>query len=376
MRSHRRGATALTIAVSAGVLFAFVGIVVDFGVARLVQSQLQAATDVSAMAGARQLDGTAAGLTTARTTAVDVAAANFALSTPVTIDPNPGNDADGDVVVGIWDEVAGEFTPSMDPARVDAVQVRARRDDLRTWFLALFGRNTLATRTRSIAERGRELGAGRVPWYLPFSLPECEIDRHTADGLADLTFVLSPAGDDTTGWGAVGDNPNASWAVDHIEQMMDCMHDWEETGEVDAACSQAGTSDYVNLGNGEMTSALKALEDAMKDGLDWSTERWGALPAQNSRSTVPKGVYGSVLEGPIPIFQGGADYCGPRAAWNETYPVLGFVWGVIYDVASKGSAAQRNVWVRVDTRHIYTVGEWYGGGAWGVTYNGPPVLTW
>lgn len=374
MTSPRRGATAIVIAISAGVMFAFVGLVVDFGIARLVQSQLQAATDVAAVAGARRLDGTAAGVTAARATAVDVAAANHALSDPVLVDPNADNDPDGDVVLGVWS--GGTFTASDDPTAIDAVSVQARRDDLRTWFLTLFGRETLATQARSVAERGRSLGAGRVPYYLPFALPDCEIERHTADGLSDLTFVLSPAGDDTTGWGAVGDTPSASWASDHIEAMLGCMHDWEETGSIDAACSEASTSDTVNLGGGEMTSALNALSDAMGDGLEWSGDRWGVLPAQHPKSSVQRSDYGHVLEGPLPIFAGGADYCGPHAAWNETLPVLGFVWAVIYDVAAKGSAAQRNVWVRVDTRHIYTVGDWYGGGSWGVTYDGPPVLVW
>ena len=101
MTSPRRGASAIVIAISAGVMFAFVGLVVDFGIARLVQSQLQAATDVAAVAGARRLDGSAAGVAAARATAVDVAAANYALNDPVQVDPNADNDPDGDVVLGV-----------------------------------------------------------------------------------------------------------------------------------------------------------------------------------------------------------------------------------------------------------------------------------
>lgn len=374
--NSRRGASAVVVAVTAGVLFAFAGLVVDFGVARLVQSQLQATTDAAALAGARRLDGTTVGLTLARETAVDVAGANEALGDAVILDENAANAANGDVVLGVWDRAAETFTPSLDAEHVDAVQVRARRDDLHTWFLLLMGRDQLATSVVSIAERGRDLGAGRVPWYLPFSLPKCQIDEHGEEGITDITFVLAPSGTDNVGWGAVDDNPNSAWAVDHIEDMLPCMQEWNETGTVTEPCSEVSSGSTVNLGNGDMTSALKELAETMGDGIPWSNERWGTLPKQNANSNVAKADYGTVLEGPIPIFDAGAAYCTPSASWNETFPVLGFVWGVIYDVRWKGSAAQKNVWVRVDTSEIYDIGEWYGGGDWGVTYSGPPVLVW
>lgn len=376
MIRSRRGVSAVMIAVTAGVVFAFAGLVVDFGLARLAQSQLQAAADSSALAGARRLDGTANGLTLARLTAVEVAGANEALGDPVIVNENAGNDPGGDVVLGIWDRDAGTFVPSMNPVNVDAVQVRARRDDLRTWFLLLFGRDEIVASVVSIAERGRDLGAGKVPWYLPFSLPKCQIDEHGTEGITDITFRLSPSGSDNVGWGAIDDNPNSAWAVDHISDMLPCMQEWDATGDVTEPCTEVTTESTVNLGNGDMTSALKALSSAMGDGIDWSTERWGALPKQDANSTVPKGDYGTVLEGPIPIFDATASYCTPSASWNQTFPVIGFVWGVIYDVRWKGSAAQKNVWVRVDTSQIYDIGEWYGGGAWGITYSGPPVLVW
>jgi hypothetical protein len=154
------------------------------------------------------------------------------------------------------------------------------------------------------------------------------------------------------------------------------MHEWDETGTVDEACSEASVGDTVNLSNGTAEAALKSISSAMADGINWDSERWGTLPAQHSGSTVPKGAYGTVLEGPIPIFESGQDYCTSSARWTETLPLKGFVWGVIYDVRDKGSASQKNVWVRVDMEHLYPVGSWYGGGSWGVTFDGPPVLVW
>ena len=192
----------------------------------------------------------------------------------------------------------------------------------------------------------------------------------------DMTFVLSPAGADVTGWGAVEANPSASWVRDHIAGMLTCMHEFADSGTVADACAQISVDDTVNLGNGSQASSLSYLSNAMSQGIEWDTERWGALPPQHAQSSVPKKAYGTVLEGPIPIFSGGHGYCTAGASWNETLPIEGFVWGVIYDVASKGSAAQRNVWIRLDVSTVYDIGEWSGGGNWGVVAFAPPVLVW
>ncbi len=367
-RRRRRGASALTVALVAGVLLASVALVVDLGLARVAQSQLQAGADAAALAAVRELDGTAAGLERAREVADVVASANTVLGEAIDVDPG------SQVALGAWDAAAGELDTTADAEDIDAVEVVARRDDVRTWFAVLFGVDELATSARSIAHRGRALGAGKVPWYLPFALPDCEIEGRTEDQLSDITFVLTPAGQDVVGWGAVGTTPNASWVRDHLAASMVCMHTWFDEGVVPEDCATISEGDTVNLGNGAQASSLHEVSDQMSEGVSWATDRWGTLPKQHASSTVPKVDYGKVIEGPIPVFDAGADYCSPKAAWNETFPVRGFVWGVIYDVAWKGKASQQNVWVRLDVRHIYEIGEWYGGEDWGITYAGPPVL--
>lgn len=374
MTRTRRGASALVVALSIGVVFSLVALVVDLGLARVAQAQLQAATDAAALGGARLLDRTPEGLIAAREAAVQVADANTAMGVNVTVDANAGNAEDGGVVLGIWD--GDSFAASTDESKVNAVLVRARREDLPTWFAVLMGRDSLAAAASSIARQGASLGAGRVPYYLPFALPYCQVETHTPGALSDMTFTLAPAGVDNVGWAAVGATPNTAWVRDHIEDILPCMREWSETGTVDEDCSAATSGDWVNMSTGVADAALKAISTAMADGINWDTERWGTLPAQHTGSTVPKGKYGTVLEGPIPIFESDASYCSGGAKWNETLPLKGFVWGVIYDVRDKGSAVQKTAWVRVDLEHLYTMGDWYGGGEWGVTFDGPPVLVW
>lgn len=367
MRSARRGATAVTVALAMGVVLALAALVVDLGMARVAQGQLQAATDAAALAGARVLDGTTAGLDAARTAGEEIAGANGALGEPVTLEA-------GAVEVGRWDEATHALVAEADETKVNAVQVTARRDDLRSWFAAAIGHEHLSTSASSIAVRGGGLGAGEVPYYLPFSLPDCVIEAHTGEQLADITFVLSPAGADTVGWGAVETNPSASWAKTHIEEMLACIHEFSESGNVSTACAEVEAGDTVNLGNGAESASLQALSDAMSEGVPWVTDRWGTLPPQHKTSSVPTRDYGTILEGPIPVFVGSSVYCSSAAPWNETYPIRGFVWGVIYDVAAKGKAAQKNVWVRLDVSHIYPIGSGSGGDDWGITYPGPPLL--
>ncbi len=376
MRPRREGASALIVALSISTLGGFLALVVDLGVTRFLREELQAGTDAAALSAARRLDGSATSVALARATAVDVGHVNTAMGVALELDPNASNAADGDVVLGSWDETTSMFQPETDPTKVDAVEVRTRREDLATWFAVFVGRDELAAAAVSIAARGREVGAGRVPYYLPFALPLCQVDGRTEQQILDMTFVLSPASGDVVGWGAVEANPSASWVRDHIAGMLACMHEFEDTGTVSEACAQIGVDDTVNLGNGAQASSLTYLSNAMSQGIEWDTERWGALPPQHAQSSVPKKAYGTVLEGPIPIFSGGSGYCTAGASWNETLPIEGFVWGVIYDVASKGSAAQRNVWIRLDVSTVYDIGEWSGGGNWGVVAFAPPVLVW
>ncbi|MES2645023.1 MAG: TadG family pilus assembly protein, partial [Myxococcota bacterium] len=119
----REGNIATIVALGAVVLLSFAALTIDLGYGRLVQQQLENASEAGARAGSLRLDGTEAGLTAARVTAASMAAQNFAGGGTVVL-------ADDDIVLGVWDATAGTFTPSSDPLQVNTVQVRARIDEL------------------------------------------------------------------------------------------------------------------------------------------------------------------------------------------------------------------------------------------------------
>jgi len=362
-------------AVSFGVLCAFSALVIDLGYVGLVEAQLQTATDAGALAGARLLNGTAEGMVNARAAAVLLADSNDANGTAVDVDPNMTNDPAGGVVLGVWDGAA--FGASTVPADVNAVLVRSSRGDLRPFFSKVaFGTTRLGAGVHSIAVAGPLTGASEVPWYLPFSLPECLWETWDDNTLQDMTFVLNPPGTDNTGWTAIGDNPTASWIRDFFASISGCMKSWATDGTVPGSCALASTSDQANHTNGEIDSGLQYIaKNIGSEGIPWDSSLWGTLPAQQPNSSIKASDYGMVYAGPIPVFQSGSEYCsGSGGSWTTTEPIAFFVWAVIYDVVNTGGASSKTVYMRLDLDTVYNVGDWGGGDDHGVLSETPAAL--
>lgn len=358
----RRGNTAIVFAVSLTTFLAFVALTVDLGYARMVQQQLENTSDAAAHAGGLRLDGTDEGMAAARETAIAIAAANPAGGRALTLDANEDNDPDGDIVLGVWDTETDTFEPSDDPAEVDTVQVRARIPDLALFVAPIsLGVSSAPVSSRSFAE-ARTSGAGAVACYIPLAVAECIVDRYTVDGLQDLTLKLNPPGIDNVGWARGNGTPNASWTR---SQILDC----EQDGEV-------AIGDPVGLQNGVVTSAMSALATRVTDSTTtWSAERWGTLPTRAVNSSIPAARYGRTYEGPILVFDGGSAYCtGSGGSFNHSKPLVGFLWGAIYDVVNSGSSASRTVKMRVDTSTTYDFGTAPGGPDYGVITRTPPRL--
>lgn len=373
MPTRRRGSIVVLLAVVLVVLAGFVSLAVDVGYLRVAKAQLQVASDSASMAGARVLDGTDAGIIAARAVAVSTAAYNPVLGQALTLDQNASNDTDGDVVTGTWDTDTRSFTPSVDATEVNAVRINARREDIAAGFSSMaFGRESLAAGAQSTTHAGVPLGAGSVPWYLPFGLPSCIWDTYSNDTIDDMTFVFSPAGVDNTGWGSIDGNPSASWVDDQLDSILPCITEYASTGAVTDDCSSISVEDSVTLGNGMEAAALANVASAVDNGVTYDADAFGPLPAQKGCSKIKN--YGKMIAGPIPVFQAPASYCVSGGAWNQTLPIAGFVWAAVYDVCSQGAASSKNIYLKVDLDYQYDVGTSYGGTNYGVTEDGPVVV--
>jgi hypothetical protein len=101
LKSKQRGAIAIITGLMAIVLISFLGVTVDLGHTYIEKSELQNAADAAALAGAKELNQTALGVTAAVTTAITIAGKHkYNFSTPIIITianirvgscPNAGN---------------------------------------------------------------------------------------------------------------------------------------------------------------------------------------------------------------------------------------------------------------------------------------------
>ncbi|HZL98732.1 MAG TPA: TadE/TadG family type IV pilus assembly protein [Planctomycetota bacterium] len=125
-RSHERGAVLIYVAILTLAFIGLIGLALDGAFVSRTKQQLQHGADAAALNAVRYLDlepGTDYPVT--RDAALDVAVANEAAKLTIKLDPNAGNAADGDVVVGYWDAFDKTFTPTI--VAPNAVRVRARR---------------------------------------------------------------------------------------------------------------------------------------------------------------------------------------------------------------------------------------------------------
>ena len=130
-------------------LCAIASLAVDYGRVQLVKSQLRCAADASALAAGDVMLTDPVG---ARTAAIQIARANKAENTPVTLD------ATQDVEFGTWEPGSKQFSPlgsallsSANAVRVTARRVTARGNPVDLPFAKLIGMNTCDVSASAIA---------------------------------------------------------------------------------------------------------------------------------------------------------------------------------------------------------------------------------
>lgn len=343
----------MVVALSMATLLGFAAISIDISYGRMVQQQLQNASEAGARAGSLQLDGTDEGLVNARATAIEIAAMNNAAGESVVVE-------DADIFMGAWDDQTDSFVSSDDPKLIDTVEVRARLDGL-TLFVApvAFARNTIpvSAESRVRVETG---GAGAVSCFLPLAIPKCLIDANGVDGMQDLSLRLNSAGVDNVGWARPNGHPNSSWVR---SQLDNCQAEGEVT---------IGTP--IGLNNGVISSAIDELDSQIEgSSTRWSTEKWGALPTRSNKSNILSSKYGNTYEGVILVFDGGPEYCtGAGGSFNGDEPLAAFLWAAVYDIT--GNGAKTDLSVRIDTSDDHDYGTAGGGEDYGVLFHGAPRM--
>ncbi|MBI1311508.1 hypothetical protein GC176_09390 [bacterium] len=154
---QRRGAIALLAAVFLVVIFAFTAFTVDLGYIAIVDQELQAAVDSSALAAAYELKS-AQGTDVVRDTAQELAGLNKVNGRTLALN------RDSDIELGFWDETTGTFTAFpvvTDISLTNAVRVtgrlsRDRNSQVNLFFAPILGQNNAEIQSSAIAVIGRD----------------------------------------------------------------------------------------------------------------------------------------------------------------------------------------------------------------------------
>ena len=175
--SRRRGVALLASAVSAIMLFGMAGLAIDVGRMYITKNEAQGYADSAAVSAARNLDGTASGLTKADT----------AISTST----NRWNFAtapfSGTVVEYSTDGLTGwGASGAVAPANIRYVRVTATVANLPLFFLPIIGTGTLAS-VKAAAVAGQQPARALTNGIFPYSPI-----AHVAGSTSDAVYAADP----------------------------------------------------------------------------------------------------------------------------------------------------------------------------------------
>jgi hypothetical protein len=155
---HQRGAVAIMVGLTLVILVGMLALVVDLGHVYLVKTGLQNGADASALAGAVELDGTAAGVTRAKSRAIAMARQNrYVFDSPVGT-----ADADGGLDLSVGSCPDDGCMMPIDSVTTDALaadksflRVHTRQRSMAAWFAGVFGDDARTLQTFGLAVAGK-----------------------------------------------------------------------------------------------------------------------------------------------------------------------------------------------------------------------------
>ena len=368
MNQSRRGGVVVIVALVVAVLAGFIALVLDLGYARLVSEQLRMSTDAAALAAVKTLenDGT---VDDARNDAVLMAANNSVAGSPLTISTT-------DVELGTWDDTIG-WTTETDPDLINAVRITSTAEAPylisaipRAFYAGGSGDDAVALERSSLVTATPGDDAGAVTCFLPIALPKCYIDNLGQSAVQSVMFDATRSASASTG------APSQMWIA-----TPGTVFNATRVGLLALNCKSYGEiaiGDNMSVSQGATGSSFTTPFTRIVTGMSsstttWDTSVWGTMPAALTGSAVTTaGIYGHTLEGPVPVINA-PSLCGSPTTATGFYPIVGFVWGSIYDVVKPTSTTYGRLRLRFDTTGTHAEGSDGGGPGYNVVITSPQV---
>lgn len=239
-----RGATAVLVAILIAMLAAFLALVINSGHGFLVRNELQNAADSAALAGAKELNGTQAGLDAAAAMAVDFGGRHETdTAKQVRVDP-----ALGDVEFGNWDPAKPRSEAfrvitgrtANDLRWINAIHVKATNEAARDEAMPvamgpLLGKQQQDVRAEAIAVLG---GPCRAQCALPVAFASCILLNEAGELVGcDQTYIFNSDTVDNIGFTNL-DPTTGSVNTADIKSILQ------------GNCRGVGVGDPVGIGNG------------------------------------------------------------------------------------------------------------------------------
>jgi Flp pilus assembly protein TadG len=250
-----RGTAAVLVGLTFVVLLGFAALVLDVGALYRVRTELQSASDSAALAGVQELDRTAAGIDLARDRVKEYAALHQANGTPVVV-------ADSDIIFGYWTTSSDAFTPlgsfPADPAAVNAVQVRSRRDAAQGDAVMMSLAHFVGHTREDVSATAIAVGGGPASeCAFPIVVPDCSLDEPISSGLCDYCMVYQDNNSDNAGWttfdeGSVGAPTIRDLIVSACYDGSGGVAVDPVTGECAGGCVSTDSGDEIKVNNGNL----------------------------------------------------------------------------------------------------------------------------
>jgi Flp pilus assembly protein TadG len=376
--TRRRGVILLLTAIMLVFMIGLLALAIDVGYLEVAKAQLQQAADAAALAATAELidDNALTGasnmsgeITSARTKAVQYAAANPVCLAVPSVDPNPSNDTAGDVVIGYLSNPS-DRSQSLDFSNLNqanAVQVTVQRTtdengEVKLFFARIFGSNSHSVRATATAAMMNSFGGFETPangsnlQILPFA-----IDQQTWDAM------LGGGGTDNWTWNSTTKTyTSGSDGIREVNLFPQGTGSPGNRGTVDIGSSSNSTADIAR----QIVYGIDAADmAALGKPLALNSQGVLSLNGDTGISAGVKDELASIRGLPriIPIFN---NVAGPGN--NATYTIVGFAGVRIMDVGLTGPMSGKHV--TIQPANITTEGGIAGGGNTTYFVHSPPWI--